>query len=224
MPNFDVEFEAFLLEQKKTAKGRRLEMLQKDLTGERKMFSEVLWPVFKSFHGFILEHEIVNTGGFSIFMDAFYEPLGLAFESEGYAYHAENITRDRFSFERSRVRTIASRRYVYIPFSWDELDKKKEACQASIYELLGKFGLRSEGEDFSLQEKELLLHALRLNRPFRLMEVKGFLKAGRVNSMKVLQKLEERGLILPNQTSGERRHFYEISKDAVKDLLYGTRL
>lgn len=48
---FEVEFEKFLDEQRNAAVGRRLEMLQKDLVGEKKMFKEVLWPVFKSFDG-----------------------------------------------------------------------------------------------------------------------------------------------------------------------------
>lgn len=126
---FEQEFELFLKEQQRTAKGQRLELLKKDLIGEKKLLREIIWPVLKSFRGIILEYELVSASGVKIYIDIFYEPLGLAFESEGYVAHAENITRDRFSFERARVRTIAMYGYKYIPFSWDELNKKPDACQ-----------------------------------------------------------------------------------------------
>jgi hypothetical protein len=134
---FEQEFARFLEEQKKSASGLRLEQLQKDNMGEKKLLEAVLWPVFKSFDGFTLEYELVSTSGVRIFIDAFYEPLGFAFESEGFAVHAGNIPRDRFSFEKMRARTLAAYRYEYIPFSWDELDKKPDACRRSVYELRG---------------------------------------------------------------------------------------
>jgi hypothetical protein len=47
---FEEEFEKFLKEQKRNASGLRLEQLNKDLTGEKKL-AEVIWPIFKSFEG-----------------------------------------------------------------------------------------------------------------------------------------------------------------------------
>lgn len=111
-----------------------MEQLQKDLTGEKKLLGTILWPVLKSFEGLTLEYELVSISGMRIFIDVFYEPLWLAFESEGFVAHAENITRDRFAFERMRIRTIASYGYKYVPFAWDEMDKRPEACRRSVYE------------------------------------------------------------------------------------------
>jgi hypothetical protein len=74
------------ISQRQSAKGIRLEQLQKDLVGEKKLLKKVLWPVLKSFDGIILEYELVSTTGVRIFIDVFYEPLGIAFESEGYCY------------------------------------------------------------------------------------------------------------------------------------------
>jgi hypothetical protein len=93
---FDKEFEKFLEQQKRSAGGMRLEQLQKELTGEKKLLSAVIWPVLKSFAGLTMEHEVLSQTGVKIYIDVFYEPLGLAFESEGYVVHAENITRERF--------------------------------------------------------------------------------------------------------------------------------
>lgn len=75
--------------------------------------------------------------GVKIYIDTFFDPLGFGLESEGYVVHAESITRDRFSFEKMRVRTLALHGCRYIPFSRDELDKQPDACRRSFYELLG---------------------------------------------------------------------------------------
>ncbi len=91
--SFEEEFEKFLNAQNQQASGQRAELLNREMTGERKMFEKVLWPVFQTFQGFVLEYEIVFGSGIKGYVDAFYEPLGLVFESEGYLVHAGEITR-----------------------------------------------------------------------------------------------------------------------------------
>jgi hypothetical protein len=202
---FEQEFEAFLKEQRRTAKGLRLEQLEKDLTGEKKLLSAVLWPVLKSFERLTMEYERVSQTGVRIFIDVFYEPLGLAFESEGYVAHAENVTRERFTFERMRVRTIAMYGYKYIPFSWDELDKRPEACQRSVYELLGRFSSTygKSYTDLSVSEREVIRYALRLNRSFRLS---------------VLRSLMDKGLIRSLGTGKQRFHEFAM-EDKARDYM-----
>ena len=95
---------AVYCDQDKSASGRRLEMLKKDLIGERKLL-RMLYSVFNTFDGMILEYDLISINGMRMFIDVFYEPLKLAFECEGYVVHAELITRDRFNFERMRIRT-----------------------------------------------------------------------------------------------------------------------
>jgi hypothetical protein len=114
---FEKEFNEFLETQRKSANGLRLEQLQKDLTGEKKLIKEVLYPVFQSFEGLVMESELISSAGVRIFIDVLYEPLGFAFESEGFGAHAENITRDRFTFERMRIRTMVMHGYKYLPFT-----------------------------------------------------------------------------------------------------------
>lgn len=137
---FEKLFELYLNEQKRSANGRRLEMLQRNLTGEIKLLKEVLWPVLGSFDGLEMEHEMIGMSGMRIFGDFYYKPLQLIFEGEGFVSHAEMITRDRFDFEKMRIRTIAQYRYTFYPFSWDDLDKRPEACRRAVYALLGMYG------------------------------------------------------------------------------------
>ncbi|MEX1029155.1 MAG: hypothetical protein WDZ91_03805 [Paenibacillaceae bacterium] len=211
---FEQEFEKFLQSQRRSAKGVRQELLQKDLTGEKKLLKEVVWPVLKSFDGIHLEYELVSTTGVRIYIDVFYEPLGFAFESEGFVVHAENITRDRFTFERMRIRTILMYGYKYVPFTWDELDKRAEACRRYMYELLGRFSSNSglAIEELSVSERELLRYALRLNRPLRLKDACYCLQWGPEASRRVLRSLMTKHLIKPVDSSKQRCHKYALEE------------
>lgn len=217
----DQQVEAFIQKQREGARGQRLERLQKELVGERKLLGSVLIPVLKSFDGLVLEYELVSPSGVRIFIDVFYEPLGLAFESEGYVVHAEVITRERFSFERSRMRAIAMHGYKYIPFTWDEIEKKPEICQREVYELLGRFS-SAPGRGFaelSVYERELLRFALRLNRPFRLADACACLGLVDVPTRKVIRSLMEKKLVLPLGKGSIRFHEYLVDHKAALPYL-----
>ena len=218
---FERDFEKFLEEQRRSAGGLRLEQLQKDLTGEKKLLKAVLLPVLKSFEGLILEHEIVSTTGVKIFIDAFYEPLSCAFEGEGFVVHAENITRDRFTFERMRIRTMAMYGYKYVPFSWDEMDKRPEACRRAVYELLGRFSSTAgiAHKELTVYEREVLRYALRLSRPLLLGDACYCLQWGPEAARKVLRKLLEKKLIKSLGNSTQRHHKYELEEKAMHYLL-----
>lgn len=211
---FEKEFEKLLLLQRNSAKGVRLELLEKDLVGTKKLLKEVVWPVLKSFEGIILEHEIVSTTGVRIYIDVFYEPVEIAFESEGFVAHAENITRDRFTFERMRIRTILMYGYKYVPFSWDELDKRSEACRRFMYELLGRFSISSglALEELSVFEREILRYALKLNRPLRLKDACYCLQWGPEACRRVLRSLMSKHLIKPIDSSKQRCHKYALEE------------
>jgi hypothetical protein len=219
--DFEQKWSEFVQREKQSATGKRLERLKKDLTGEKKMFAEVLWPVFQSFDGFSLEYEFRNRSGVSMFVDAFYHPLNFAFESEGFAYHAEMITRDRFSQERERIRTLVWYGYHYIPFSWDELDKKPEACRRSVYELLGKYGASSRDRairELNVWERETIRYVYFLNRPFRLQEVEYCLGCENDKCRKIVRSLMEKGLVRPAGAGRVKIRLYECTELAQQYL------
>jgi hypothetical protein len=218
---FETEFNKFYEAQCRSASGQRLEQLRKELTGEKKLLSSVLWPVFKSFEGLTLEYELATISGVRIFIDVFYQPLRLAFESEGFSAHAGNIARERFSFERVRARTLAMYGYKYVPFSWDELDKKPEACRRSLYELLGRLSgtAGTAYEELTVYEREILRYALRLNRPLRIADACYCLQLGEEASRKVLRKLVDKKIIKPTGTGTTRLHEFTLVQIAAEYLL-----
>jgi hypothetical protein len=209
---FEQEYEMLLARQRKSASGQRLEMLNKDLSGTQKLLEVVVWPVLKSFEGITLEYELVSSKGAKIYIDVYYQPLKLAFESEGFVVHAEKITRDRFSFEKMRVRTMAKYGDRYIPFSRDELDKNLEACQGEFYELLGRYSSTADRamEELSVFEREVIRYSLRLHRPLRLADVKYCLQCGYERANNVLRKMMDNNLIKPIGSGSQRYHEYEL--------------
>jgi hypothetical protein len=213
---FENEFNEFLETQRKSASGLRLEQLQKDLTGEKKLIKEVLYPVLQSFDGLVMESELISSTGVEIFIDVLYEPLGFAFESEDFGAHAENITRDRFTFERMRIRTMVMHGYKYLPFSWDELDKKSDACRRSVFELLGRFSstVGIAHKELSISEREVLRYGFRLNRPLRLEDACYCLQMRPQATRQVLIKLIEKKLIKPLNKGTIRFHEYTLEEKA----------
>lgn len=83
----------------------------------------------------------------------------MIFECDGYVPHVELMTRDRFSFERMRVRSFALIGYKYIPFSRDEMDKKPEMCRRAVYELIGRYGGGDRLMELPVWMREVLRHA-----------------------------------------------------------------
>lgn len=214
---FDAQFDAFLAEQRSSASVRRKEMLEKELTGTIKLFKEVLWPVFKSFEGFELEYEMKSSTGVSVFIDVFYKPYQLAFECEGFGPHAETISRRRFDFEKSRVRTMLLYGYVYIPFSWDELDEKGPHCRGYVEELLGRY-TGGERHSLNIYESEVIRYGAARSRTIKLRDVCLCLNKKDSFCRRVLKSLLEKKLIEPANAGLKRNHEFKVSLQALKYL------
>jgi hypothetical protein len=213
---FDYRFKEYFEEQYRKASERRREMLKKDLTGEIRLLRDVLWPVFGSFDGLEMEHEMISSTGTRIFGDFYYRPINGVLETEGFVSHAEKITRDRFDFEKMRIRTFAEYAYPFIPFSWDDIVKRPDACRRSLYAILGKYGSLGSRTAFELSvyEREVVRYALRLDRSFGWSDICHCLQVGRTKGLKVLRSLLDKGLISPAMEGRVRIHAYRLEDKA----------
>ncbi len=201
----DADTKAFIAVQRKLANGQRLEMLERDLHGTIKLLRTLIMPIFGSFEGFQLEYEFVGPSGYKFYADVYYEPLRLMIECDGYVPHVELMTRERFSMDRQRLRSMAVAGYLYMPFSWDELDKKPDACRASLFELLGRRGRAREGlESLDPRERELLRNAAD-GKVFKQNDACRWLQVGKDTARTVLRRMIADGWIVP-EGGGERRH------------------
>ncbi|MEK3881693.1 hypothetical protein [Paenibacillus sp. PL2-23] len=211
------EFNLFLEQQKRAANARRLEMLEKDLLGTKKLLKEVIWPVFCSFDGFELEYELKGVNGVSIFLDVFYTPLRLAFECEGFSAHAETITRRRFDFEKYRVRLMLLQGICYVPFSWDELDDKNHLNVSYLRELIGKWTSGKENE-LSIYEREVIRAYGGVEYVFNAANVCDLIGKKKSFSQKVIKSLHEKGLIKPHRPGLKRHHDFLVEAGALQSL------
>ncbi|MFC5702880.1 hypothetical protein ACFPVX_16455 [Cohnella faecalis] len=209
---FEAEWERFVQEQKRTAGPLRLEQLNKNKSGEKKLFEIVVWPIFKSFDGWAMEHEVVMPSGVRIYLDAFYMPFEWSLECEGFAVHAETITRDRFDFEKERIRTMAIYGYRFMPFSRDQLDKKPDACRRFMYEMLGRFSSSASTGyyDLCIYEREIIRYAIRLGRPIRMKDARACLQTSEEHCRSILKKMVSKGLIRPVDETKQRCHAYVL--------------
>ncbi|CAI6083979.1 hypothetical protein [Cohnella sp. JJ-181] len=208
----------FIEKQRKSAKGQRQEMLQRDLSGTIKLLTDLLLPVFGTLDGFQLEYEIVGASGVKIYADVYYEPLGLVFECDGYVPHVELMTRDRFSFERMRMRTFALGGYTYFPFSRDELDKKPEMCKRAVYEALGRRGRGGGGLlELAVHERELLRMAAD-SRMFTSQDVRDWLGVGHRKARELIGSMKQTQFIV-RVGGGDRRDYGYTIGEKGRELL-----
>ncbi|MDR6551222.1 hypothetical protein [Paenibacillus qinlingensis] len=113
--SFEKQYASFWEEQVRHASGQRLEMLQRDLTGTKKLLEELLLPVLGTLDGLVLEFEMMSLSGMKIYGDVGHPQIRTVFEEDSFVTHAEKISRDRFSFERARARSVAILGYTYFP-------------------------------------------------------------------------------------------------------------
>ncbi|WP_123040859.1 hypothetical protein [Cohnella candidum] len=213
---YEKEFDGLWEEQIRTATGQRLEMLRRDKTGEKKLYCEALRPVLPSPEGLVMEYELISNTGVRIYIDFFNPPLRWGVESLGYVPHAEKITRDRFDFEQVRICTMAARKITYIPFTWDQLDKRPDYCRRTLYELIGiHSALPGEAyRDLSIYEREIIRFALYLNRPINMDDVTLCTNFQKDAGRKIIRMMVGKGLLQPLGRGTERFHFYELTPKA----------
>jgi hypothetical protein len=214
------EYDLLLEEQKSKATGMRLEMLNKQGEGEKRLCEEILLPTFKSLKGFVLEKEILTITGVKAYIDTYHESLRFGFEGEGFVVHAENITRPRFDFERNKVRSMVALGIKYIPFTWDDMDKKPDLCRRTIYELVGRYsgGFGTNYRELSLYEREVIRYALWLGRPIRMSDVRECLQSSQDLGRIVLRKLMLKKLVRPVNKDAIRNHEYVLEEEASRYL------
>jgi hypothetical protein len=216
------EYEVYWSEQVKNASGQRLEMLQRDLIGTKKLLDRVLLPVFGSFKDLILEHEMTSLGGAKIYADVYHARLKIVFEEDHFVTHAEKVTRDRFSFERARARSVAILGYTYFPYSRDELEKKPDFCQRNLYELIGRIG-NLEGSrilELPVYEREVIRCAMLHYQAFRLNEVRSWLQLKNETCRKVIRELQAKGFVHSIGGGVTRCHAFMITDKAINLILH----
>jgi hypothetical protein len=218
---FEEEFEKLLEVQKAAATGQRSEMLNRNLTGTKLLMKNLLLPVFGKSDGMVLEYEMTGPSGVKIFGDVGLPSLRLIVEEDHFITHAEKVTRDRFSFERARARSVAVNLFIYFPYSRDELEKRPEESQRSLYELLGKLGTK-EGTGLMklpVYEREVLRCAWLRGQTFRLGDVSEWLLLGRETCRKIIWEMQKKELVCSVGGGPKRCYEFHITEKSLQLLM-----
>ncbi|OAS15242.1 hypothetical protein [Paenibacillus oryzisoli] len=143
--------------------------------------------------------------------------IRIVFEEDSFITHAEKITRDRFSLERARARSVAMLGYTYFPYSRDELEKKPILCQRNLYGWLGRFGTVQEAGLLKLPiyEREILRFALTCNKPFGMKEVCHWLQLTRETCSKIVRDMAAKDLLSHSGGSQTRSYQFLITEKAI---------
>ncbi|RED60259.1 hypothetical protein [Cohnella lupini] len=218
---FEDEYAALYEKQLREARGQRREMLERDLSGTKKML-EIIHPIIGTLEGIILEHEMVGLSGVKIYGDAFISSLRTVIEEENYITHAESITRKRFTFERARMRSVGALGFTYYPYGRDELEQQPDVCRRDLQDLIS-LKMTSKASDFAalpVLEREVLRFAAAANpHSFNLTELSEWLHIKNEASGRFAKSLEKKEL-LTKVGGGERRcHEFTISENGLAVLL-----
>ncbi len=89
MSDFERAFDRLLHDQIQDASGVRLERLQRDLTGTKKL-CEILYRVFGSLDDCVLEFDYLSEAGIKIYADVYHRKLHIVFETHGYVCMQKN--------------------------------------------------------------------------------------------------------------------------------------
>ncbi|WP_276354671.1 hypothetical protein [Cohnella caldifontis] len=217
---YEEDFDRMLERQIRTAKGQRLEALRRDKTGEKLLYCEVLRHVLPSMN-WILEYEMLSLNGVRIYLDFYCPDFRLAPECVGFVPHAQNLTRDRFDFEQTRIQTMAVHGIVYLPFSWDQLDKKPEKCRRVLYEWMGRRASipGTSWEALTVYEREVIRYGLYIGRPFKIREVQECTGLKEDKCRQILRNLLEKKMIIPKGKGTLRHHSYLVEPKA-KEFMF----
>jgi predicted transcriptional regulator len=164
---------------------------------------------------------MVNSSGVKIYGDVGRPEILTIFEEDHYTTHAEKITRNRFSFERARARSVRLQGYIYFPYSREELETKPQFCQRDLYELIGRYG-NVEGAGLlklPVYEREVIRCALLRSKSFNLTDVSTWLQLKKERCTKVMQALVSKGLVISIGGGATRFHEFMISEKGFS-LLY----
>lgn len=216
---FEEAYEAMIEFHLKRRQGERKARLLRNRPGEKLTLKNMWWPVFGNLDYIHPEYEVIDYFGRSRFIDnAFLPPYGLmlGLESDGYEFHAQNMTREQFCYERNRDTFLTGLGWRILHFANDDLRHRPEICRQLLRHVMSGF-MAFARTDVRFEEKEVLRLACRMNGSVRPIDVQRHLKVNYRKTMIILNNLCGAGMLRPVRNGGQVRR-YELLGDILKYL------
>jgi hypothetical protein len=199
---FEEQYEKWLVNQRKSRKGEALRKLNEDHTFSEKLFAEVIWwPVVGSFDCLHAEYEVTNYRDGAYYLDfaLLRPPYRINWEVDDFSSHAKNLDRRGFNYERDRQNHLMLDGWQIYRLPLDAIKEHPRQCQQFVLQVMGKLygGGYIDTPDLSLEQREIMRLALRLQRSFTPLEVCMAVGISNRFARTQLHKLSRIGLLEP---------------------------
>jgi hypothetical protein len=214
---FETAHQLWLADHAAASSGERRRRLDEGGHGhaEKEMLRKVWLPAFGHLEHLHPEYEVTDFQGGARFIDLAYirPPHRIAIEIDGYGPHLKEASRRQFCDERVRAAHLTNDGWTVIRIGYDDLKDRPRLWQQLLQQLIGKLyghpGARDD-EPFS-QEQETVRLAVRLDRPIKLSDVERHFQCGYRRARKLIDNLEERGVLEKAGGGRVRIHAWKLS-------------
>lgn len=198
-------------------KGELLGRLEKGYShGEDRMVQKILYPIFGSLDELHPEYEVAALNGKTMYVDVAFirGNLKVAFELDGFASHAKDVSRDNFCWDRRRDLMLSADGWVVIHIAYDDLNERPSLIERLVRKRLASCLNQYESYQlFSVLEREVIRLGLTKKETdwFRLREVTDQLDVCADTARDVLRKLVDEKVLHVGGNAEKRVHRYKLN-------------
>lgn len=180
---------------------------------EQMMLRHIWWPSFGHFQHLHPEYEIQDFNEGYRYLDFAYirSHIKIAIEVDGYGTHLRNISRKQFCDQWIRQMHLTNDNWIVIRIGYDDIEQRPRLWQQLLQQMMGRlFGNTSSFDDLHVYEREIMRLASRLERPFKLADVKSTLNCCHNTARQHIRNLERNEWIKSFNGGSVRTHSWSL--------------
>lgn len=178
---------------------------------EQAMLKHIWWPAFGHFRHLHPEYEVTDFLEGRRYLDFAYIRSGIriAIEVDGYGPHYRSLSRKEFCDQWVRQMHLINDNWIVVRIGYDDVIERPRMWQQLLQQMIGTlFGNDdSQSSSLTVREREIVKLSLRMDRPIKLSDVKALLHCQYRSARSHLQRLQEKGWLIPVGTGKTRTHF-----------------
>ncbi|RTE09852.1 DNA-binding response regulator [Paenibacillus whitsoniae] len=211
---FTTNYEQYLQYHLTHRSGERLRrLLEGHAHAEKQFLSQVWWPSIGNFRHLHPEYEVKDFQDGTRFIDFAYirGSYRIAIEIDGFAAHARDIDRARFSDHLMRQNQLILDDWKVLRFSYDDLSQRSRRCQQIILHVMGHwFGEAKLTVQLNYREKDIIHLAKISPEPITSRLVSEHLGIRMDSAREWLHRLYAKGILRPARGK-TRVHSYVLT-------------
>jgi hypothetical protein len=221
---FEKAHEAFIQHHLVSRTGERRGRLERGHQHGEKLFLRNVWyPEHGNLDHLHPEYEVLDWRGRSYFADITWLPsyAKLLFEIKGFATHVRDMDRQKYCNEINRETFLEAMGYHVISFAYDDVEQRPELCIALLRMVLSRYqSSQTPNSRADYAEKEIIRLTIQLAQPIRPKDVENHFAVDPKTAVSMLQKLCQKGWLLPSlRGNGIRVVRYELAHGVLDYLL-----